>query len=323
MTERKLQWEDKHDPTILSEMILDEETRNYFTSQLKHGDLSSMTLHGIQGIGKTTIAKMLPYMLGEDNCETMFIDCSRDNSIDMVRGKITDFCEANFNGKIKIVIIDEADSLSGTSSGTETSSAQKALKGVMTTYKDTRFILTCNVIGLMNPAIQSRCTPIKLKFNTKDVLKRCIDILKAEEIIYDKENVGKFFIDVITPNFPDVRSIVKQLQMWSVTGTLQAVQACSIQKEVDVFAQEIIIKMQSSVPEKTIRAFYIENSEKFSSDYEKLSGSLFNLLGTKPKAQIMISESIYNMQNVIDREIQFYASILRIYDDMQPRVITG
>ena len=322
MKEAKLQWEDKHDPTILSEMILDEETRNYFTSQLKQNDLSSMTLHGLAGIGKSSLAMILPEMLGEDKCETMFIDCSRDNSINMVREKITDFCEANFNGKIKIIIIDEADSLSGTASGMETSSAQKALKGVMSAYKDTRFILTCNVLGVINPAIQSRCTPIKLKFNTKDVLKRCIDILKAEEIIYDKDNVGKFFIDVITPNFPDVRSIVKQLQMWSVTGTLQAVQACSIQKEVDVFAQEIIVKIVSCVPTKTIRAFYIENAEKFSSDYEKLSGSLFNLLGTNPKAQIMLSESIFNMQNVIDREIQFYASILRIYPELQPRVIT-
>ena len=321
MNMSKLQWEDKHNPTILSEMILDEETRNYFTSQLKQNDLSSMTLHGLAGIGKSSLAMILPEMLGEDKCETMFIDCSRDNSIDMVRGKITDFCEANFNGKIKIIIIDEADSLSGTASGMETSSAQKALKGVMSAYKDTRFILTCNVLGVINPAIQSRCTPIKLKFNTKDVLQRCVDILKTEEIIYDKENVGKFFIDVITPNFPDVRSIVKQLQMWSVTGTLQAVQACSIQKEVDVFAQEIIVKIVSSVPAKTIRAFYIENAEKFSSDYEKLSGSLFNLLGTNPKAQIMLSESIYNMQNVIDREIQFYASILRIYPELQPKVL--
>jgi len=323
LSELKLQWEDKHNPKTIDDMIMDNETRNYFKSQLQKDDISSMTLYGIAGIGKSTIALMLPEILGEDKCESMFIDCSRDNSIDMVRGKITDFCEANFNGKIKIIVIDEADSLSGTASGTENSSAQKALKGVMTTYKDTRFVLTCNVINLLNPAIQSRCTPIKLKFESKDILKRCVDILKLENINYDKENVGKFYTDVIVPNYPDVRSIIKQLQMWSVTGSLQAVQACSAQKEIDVFSLELIDKIKAGIPFKTIREYYIQNAEKFSSDYEKLSGAMFNQLYDKPKSQIMLSDSIFHMQSVVDREIQFYASILRVYSDIKTTIIKG
>jgi len=61
------------------------------------------------------------------------------------------------------VVLDEADQLS--------QQAQMALRNIIVDYMDTtRFILTCNYLDKIIPALQSRCTPIKLEFSYSDLL---------------------------------------------------------------------------------------------------------------------------------------------------------
>jgi DNA polymerase III delta prime subunit len=312
MTEQvPLQWEMKHHPVSLDEMVLKDEIKTYFRNQIAQNDVPSMTLYGIQGTGKTTLARMLPNLLGEEKCVSMFVHCGKDNGIDMVRDKLTDFCEAFYPGKLKIAVIDEADSMTGSASMNEDSSAQKAFRSI-THYKDVRFILTCNVLAKLSPAVQSRCRPIRLQFETTDVLKRCLQILKMENVRFSKETVSEFFENVIKSSYPDVRSIVAQLQMWSVTGELRPVQAVAATGEIDEFAVDLIDKIKSGMSCRKISEHYISNEAKFSADYEKLLGAMFKQLYDRPKAQLLISNGIFQMQSVFDREIQMYATLLQI-----------
>ena len=50
---------------------------------------------------------------------------------------------------------------------------------ILEAQEDTRFILTCNYIDRIIPALQSRCTPIKIEFSVVDIAKRVLTILKA------------------------------------------------------------------------------------------------------------------------------------------------
>ena len=78
------------------------------------------------------------------------LNASRENSVDSIREKVTNFVSTLPFGEFKIVLLDEADYMSP--------HGQAALRGVMETYHDTaRFILTCNYPQKVIPALHSRC----------------------------------------------------------------------------------------------------------------------------------------------------------------------
>jgi len=303
-------WVNKYAPTTLDEMILDENLKNNFSKMIVEKKIVNMTLYGIQGMGKTTLTKVLLNELG-DFAESVVINCGIDNSVDMVRNKVMDFVDAYIPGKMKIIVMDEADSLSGNASGSEGNSAQKALRSAMNP-DDVIFILTCNNLGNLSPAIQSRCTPVQLFFNKRDILARCIKILQQENVEFNPEIVCDFRDQIIEPNFPDVRSIINQLQIWSTGGSLHKMERSVVQKEVDIMALKICEMIKSKMEAREISKYYIEHESEFNGDYEQLAGSLFRSLYNCPNAQIQLSESIFKMSQVTDKEIQFYSALMTI-----------
>lgn len=89
------------------------------------------------------------------------LNASDDRGIKIVRERIKVFSETqspftNCNTKFKLVILDEADSM--------TKDAQAALRRMMESYsRTTRFCLIGNYVNNLIPAIQSRCTRFKFK----------------------------------------------------------------------------------------------------------------------------------------------------------------
>ena len=76
-------------------------------------------------------------MLEIDEYDVLEINASRENSVENVRDKITNFVQTMPFGEFKVVLLDEADYISP--------NGQAALRGVMETYaSSSRFILTCN-----------------------------------------------------------------------------------------------------------------------------------------------------------------------------------
>lgn len=304
-------WADKYAPKTINEMILADDLKNGFISMVNNKNPTNMTLYGSPGIGKTTLANLIVKDLGKDNVAVCYISCGIDNSVDMVRSKIVDFVDSYQPDKIKIVVLDEADSLSGSSSGTEGNSAQKALRSVMCT-DDCIFILTCNNLGQLSQAIQSRCTPIKLRFSNNDVLTRCVEILKNENIEFNKEIMIEFYNKILVPTSPDIRSIIRQLEFWCADGTMKNVEGTVVQTEYEVMADTIIRKLNEKIPPREISKFYIEHSDEFNSDYQNVAGSMFRKLYNHPEVQLIIAEHLYRMSLCYDHEIQFYAMLMLI-----------
>jgi DNA polymerase III delta prime subunit len=314
-------WVNKYAPAKLDDMILDESLKNNFRKMIESKKIVNMTLYGIQGMGKTTLTKVLLEELGE-SAEAIVVNCGIDNSVDMVRNKVMDFVDAYIPGKMKIIIMDEADSLSGSASGTEGNSAQKALRSAMNP-DDVIFILTCNNLGNLSPAIQSRCTPVQLFFNTRDVLARCIKILQMENIKFTPENIVEFRDQIVEPNFPDVRSIINQLQIWSTGGEFHKMERSVVQKEVDVMASKILEMVKSKVEVREISRYYIEHESEFNGNYEQLAASLFRLIYNYPTAQLQLSDAIFKMSQVVDKEIQFYSALMMTNQTINKTPLNG
>ena len=105
-----IEWVDKYRPTVLKDYILDADIKEYFTRMIESKSLQSMTFAGVAGSGKTTLAKLL---CNEFDAEVLFVPCATDGTLDILRTRITEFCNSlSLDGKPKIVILDEIDSAS-------------------------------------------------------------------------------------------------------------------------------------------------------------------------------------------------------------------
>merc|ERR1719189_1369377 len=112
--------------------------------------------YGPPGTGKTTTAEIIARKISGKKAWkrlTLCLNASDERGINVVRDRIKTFASTQqmFNKGLKLVILDEADAM--------TKDAQFAMRRIMEQYtKNTRFILICNYVNRIIPAIQSRCT---------------------------------------------------------------------------------------------------------------------------------------------------------------------
>ncbi len=165
----------------------------------------------------TTIAKIMITECDIDPTDVMVINASDENSVDVIRDKIKSFIMTYAMGDFKIVLLEEADYISG--------AGQAILRVIMEQYADVaRFILTCNYENKIIPAIKSRCQHYRFKASDKnDIAEYVVGILVNEKIKFDLALVDKY-VDV---GYPDVRKIVNLLQQNCHNGILSAPETTS------------------------------------------------------------------------------------------------
>jgi len=100
-------WEIKYAPKTLDEMVLTNEVRTYFQKLKETKIITNHFLFcGYQGIGKTTLAKIIATDVLD--VTYLYINASDERGIDTIRNKITSFAQTrSIDGKIKIIILDE------------------------------------------------------------------------------------------------------------------------------------------------------------------------------------------------------------------------
>ena len=267
--ENQIEWVDKYRPTKLKDYVLDADIKEYFKRMIKSKALQSMTFAGIAGSGKTTLAKLL---CNEFDAEVLFVPCATDGTLDVLRTKITEFCNAmSFEGKPKIVILDEVDSASQSGQN----NFQMALRTLIEAAQDdTRFILTCNMKEKVLPAVLSRCPIVPLRFDKKELLLHVKKILDSEKIEYSKESL-KAFIEEAFRFYPDCRRIVKYLQFCSNSGKLIVKLNAIVNSEKDDFIKDIVDKTISLPNILDVRKFYLANKTKLV-DFIEGGSLLFN-----------------------------------------------
>lgn len=313
---------EKYAPTTLDDVVLDEGIKSILKSYLTQNNLPNLILAGHQGIGKTTIARILANSVSANRY--LFISASMENGVDVIRVRVKEYAEMMAEpGTLKVVVLDEADTLSNNTGG---SSAQEALRNIIDpiAYPDTRFILTCNRPERLIGPLQSRCTPIHLKFSEKDILARLVTILEKEKTQWSKETLTEFFNSIVIQFFPDIRAILGYLQHCTLDGVLKPSLGVTANTDLKKLAEDLVKMALGNTSPVAIRKTILDSTEIFNNNYEILGKAIFNFVldksdGTKnpelARALLQIlGEMMYRMSIVVDKEIQLYAALLQCQD---------
>jgi replication factor C small subunit len=296
-------WVERYRPKKLDDLVLTQENREFFSGI--NEDTPHLLLYGHAGTGKTTLAKIIVNDILK--CQYLYINASDENGIDTIRNKVTQFAQtSSFDGKKKVIILDE---FCGT-----TGEAQRILRSVMEEYSNTtRFILTANYINKIIEPIQSRCLLFNIIPDLAECAKRCINILKQEnvEISSDKE-----FVTFVKNNFPDMRRIINDIQRYSVSGKL----IINWSNDVKNVSENVYNALITKVDAIKIRKIVIENEKTFSADYQNLLKGILDFFyetnsikeSIKKRIILEIGEHMYRDNFVIDHEINFFCCLIAI-----------
>lgn len=298
-------WMEKYRPEKIDDCILPQNLKDTFKGVVNSGELPHMLLCGTAGVGKTTVAKALCKELDYDY---IMINASDDRNIDTLRTTVKQFASSlSFNGKRKVIILDEADYLNP-------QSFQPALRGVMEEFsKNCSFILTCNFKNKIIDPLQSRCSVKEFRISKterKSIIESCyrrvVKILDAEKIEYD----SKALAAVVVKYFPDFRRLLNELQSFSK-------QHGKIDEGILTFAGEInITRLYKSLKDKdyvAVREWVVENSDNDPTRiYRKLYDHLRDNLkpNSIPTAILIIAKYMANM--VSDHEINLMACLIEL-----------
>jgi replication factor C small subunit len=204
-------WTEKYRPnTIDGYVFRDQAQRELIESWIKGKAIPHLLFSGAPGVGKTTLAKILINQLGIDEYDLLEINASRENSVDTIREKITNFVATMPFGDFKVVLLDEADYV--------TPNGQAALRGVMEMYHaSARFILTCNYPTRIIPALHSRCQGFHIeRVDLTEFTARIATVLVEESIEFDLDTLDSY----VRATYPDLRKCLNTCQMNSTSGKL-------------------------------------------------------------------------------------------------------
>jgi DNA polymerase III delta prime subunit len=302
-------WAERWRPTKLEDVVISDSLRSKFDNMIKTDNIPNMTLYSSQpGSGKTTIAKLLVKVLDREH---LFLNGSKENGIDMLRNKVETFCMTqSFNGKKKVIIIDEADYLT-------INSAMPALRGMIEQFHNNcSFILTCNYKERIIEPLISRCPIIdfNIKFDerlviAKNIQKRMFNILEQSNIDYDKRTVT----NIIQDAFPDIRSIISKLQeIYNATGRVN--EYISETKE-SLYAP--IVDYIKSKNYKMIKE-WVRNNSFNTRVYKDLYDVLYKEIAetSKLKISIILIISKYENRSIVgNKEISLLACLTEIMSD--------
>lgn len=194
-------WAQKYRPTQFSELVLPTGLSKKIGAYMQDKGGMSLMFYGKPGSGKTSVAKLI------NPGTTIFINCTIENSISMVRELERSCSKVTFSGDRRIVVLDEADYL--------TKDAQVALRGLVERYSSNNcFIMTANDPERLSDAIQSRFLPIAFDFMASSEFKQALlerlKVIAASEGRVDAQEVHLRLI--INQCFPDIRKMIKKLQ---------------------------------------------------------------------------------------------------------------
>ncbi len=289
-------WNERHRPPSLDEFIALPETKEKFKKYIKENDIPHLIFAGQAGSGKTTMAKILSKNI---ECDSLYINASDENGIDVIRDKVKAFASAASFKPLKLVILDEADYL--------TVNAQAILRNIIETYsRSTRFIFTCNYIEKLIDPLQSRCVVYKLEPPKKEEIAEFVtNILDKENIKYNLKDVAK----VISKFYPDIRKTINYLQDASTDGTLKDIST----KITNDWKNEIISLLKKPTKDSwtKIREVIVNNDIR---DFQELYRELYEVNFNNPEITIVIAESLYKQAFVVDKEINFCACIAKIIE---------
>ena len=303
-------WVEKYRPTRIEDCILPEEVKKQFQQFIAKGEVPNLLLSGSAGTGKTTIARALCNELG---CDYIVINGSDEGrQIDTLRTKIKQFASAvSFEGKTKVVILDEADYLNR-------DSVQPALRAFIENFSENcRFIFTCNYSNRIIKPLHSRTTVIDFKIAPKDRPKMASKFLERMQYILTNENVDyseKVLAELLMKYFPDYRRVLNELQRYSVSGIIDEGILSNFQ---EINAKNLIESLRDK-DWKKMRQWVVNNVD---TDPQMIFRQIYDILLPEvkgiPHLVLLIADYQYKAAFVADQEINLTACLTEIMANVE------
>ena len=298
-------WTEKYRPDTLDGYVFrDDAQKHQVEGWIASGMIPHLLFSGAPGVGKTTLAKILINQLGINEYDVLEINASRENSVESVREKITNFVATMPFGEFKIVLLDEADYISP--------NGQAALRGVMETYASTaRFVLTCNYPNKVIPALHSRCQGFHIeKIDTTEFTARIATVLVTENVEIDLDTLDSY----VKATYPDLRKCINLVQMNTIDGKLvkpnEGDSATADYKlaVVDLFKQGKILEARKLLCSQ-VRADEMDELFRWMYDNLELWGSTQE---QHDAAVLAIAKGLRNIPMVADQEINLAATLVEL-----------
>jgi len=213
-------WIEKYRPDCIDNIVGQDKNIKIIKSMIEGGSFPHLLLHGKSGTGKTSTIMSIANMLYGKNRPFMMIrlDASDDRGINTVREEIKGFAEkmTPFNKGVKLIILDEADSM--------TFDAQFALRRIIEKYSDdTRFCIICNYMNKIIAPIKARCVNLRFYPIDKEIIvDRLKYICSKENLKYKKDSLES----IATISNGDLRKAINILQSLSMMGKIINIESC-------------------------------------------------------------------------------------------------
>jgi DNA polymerase III delta prime subunit len=295
-------WFEKYRCKEIADMALPKQTETAFETFIKKQDIPHLLLYGHAGSGKTTIAKiMIDYL----PCSSLMLNASsKDRGVETVKGKINSFASSKppVGKRFKIIFLDEFHGM--------TLEAQEALKNTFETYSSTcRFILTANNYSKVLKEIRSRCMQFEFsQFPKTNVIDMCAEILEEEGVSFKEKDIDT----IINRAYPDIRSIINNLQKCSITGKvdLSGLMTCNLTED------EISRLIKCGAIKKLREAW--AGSGSFNWIYTFLFDEFILSIDKQlqPDIALTISEFLHRDTTIADKELNATACIISIMQEL-------
>lgn len=306
MIRKEFLWAQKYRPKTVNELILPESIKYTLQSFVSEGDLPNFLFHSVSGgTGKTSAAMV---MAEELDMEYMMINSSQDRSIDVIRNQMTSFCSTKgFDGKRKMLILDEADQLPDLN--------QNALRGFIEKFsQNVSFVFTANQAQRIISPLHSRCSVIEFQFPAQERPKLAVEfsrriyhILNEEGVDYDK----KLVLFAVGHFFPDFRRCINELQRYSVGKVLsERILADHQHDGIDELIEYIKERKFNQIRKFVIEKWNGTEIELYRALYEKLWKEAHP--SSMPYIILILSRYGYESEFSVDKEIHSLACITEL-----------
>ena len=184
----------KYQPKFLNEFLMDTDYIELINTLIKMDNLNILLI-GNTGCGKTSLldAIVREYYKSStiDPFNILYINNLQEQGISYYRNEVKTFCQitSSVPSKKKIVMLDDIDFINDQS--------QQVFRNCIDKYShNVHFIASCSNTQKVIESIQSRCTLIKIKPISTDILKKLILKIKTAEAIDITPDAEEFILNI-------------------------------------------------------------------------------------------------------------------------------
>ena len=300
-------WVEKYRPKTIDEYVWrDEHQKNQVKSWIAEKAIPHLLFSGTQGIGKTSLAELLFNQLGAPKADILVINASDDNSVEVIRSRVSHFVgQMSFGGGFRYILLDEADYL--------TPNAQAVLRGLIEkSTQFARFILTCNYPERIIPALHSRCQGFHLtQLDQTEFETRIATILISEGIAFDIDLLDTY----VKATYPDLRKCINSVQQnTSNAKQLDHPNSKDASTEADWQIEMVELFKQGKITQaRNLICSKARNEEiqgVFTFLYQNLE--LWGDAEQQEQAILIIRDAVYKSSFVADQEINLAACLVQL-----------